>query len=112
MEVSLKVPEYELEVILEALKDSATLYGSARVTAFTTGDTKKYLEYQEKKTYAWQAYDHLKNALERHREEDKLKKELEAEEVEEFWTLCEAYQPDGDCDKCEMCEVMHDAERH
>ena len=68
MFVNMKLPEYEMEVVLDALKKTATYYGTARVTAFMDGDTKGYLEYAEKKSLAWQAYSHFKQALENRRE--------------------------------------------
>ena len=65
MEVNVKLPKYEVEVILDALKTAATLYGSARVTALTSGDAEEYRMYNEKKVMAWQAYDHIHHILER-----------------------------------------------
>ena len=65
MEVTIKLPKYELESILEALKTAATIYGSARVTAITAGDSEQYAKYEEKKTMTWQSYRRLHDALER-----------------------------------------------
>ena len=64
MEVTIKLPKYEVEAMLEALKTAATIYGSARVTAITAGDSKKYSMYEEKKTLTWQVYRRLHDALE------------------------------------------------
>jgi len=68
MTVNLKVPEYEMEVVIEALKMAAIHYGAARVAAFTVGDSDGYLNYQEKKNLTWETYSHFKQALEREKE--------------------------------------------
>lgn len=82
MDLRLKLRDDEVETLLECIKLAATYYSSKSVTEITAGNTKGYIEAHEKKSYAWQLFDHIKKATERTTEEEKLEKETTISKIE------------------------------
>lgn len=63
----------EIETLYDCISTAAKSYSAIKLQAFKEQDDRKYLEFGEKTTYAWQLFDHFKRAIDRQREEQCLR---------------------------------------
>lgn len=76
VDLRLKLRDDEMETLLECIKMTATYYGAKSVTEITSGTQKGYIEAHEKKSYAWQLFDHIKNAVDSANERKEIAEEI------------------------------------
>ena len=76
VDLRLKLRDDEVETLLECIKTTATYYGAKSVTEITSGTQKGYMEAHEKKSYAWQLFDHIKNAVDSANERKEIAEEI------------------------------------
>lgn len=69
LNLTLKLRDDEVDTLFECISTAAKQYSRESLKAFTSGDTGAYMYAHEKKTYAWQLFDHIKHAVDRQREE-------------------------------------------
>ena len=62
--MNLKIPDGNVDILMNAVKEAADRFGDEAVAAVKNGDSNKYLEVRMKKSILYQIHSQIKNAKE------------------------------------------------